>query len=756
MSQLPSILRWLPKDAAGQHHRLSRLVRAVIAKRDWITGFIIADRLCALSDPPSVDDRVLRMQMLHKLDFYEVAKAEAEKLLLRDADCLPALEILNRESVSNAPILNTPTKKPIIEPDWSERASKTAASISGKSEPGQILIIVPVFGDADATEACIASVLRANSLRRNVRIIVIDDHSPDPRVSSLVASLHRNGRLQCIRNETNLGFAGSINAGFQHRQHEDVILLNADTIVPPGFVDRLADAAYAHPDIGTVTPLSNNGEYTSIPIRNRENPLPVEADIVRMDHKLAAYFGRDTVDIPNGIGFCLFIKSALAQHLGPLSTDFGRGYYEDVEYCLRARELGFRNVAALGVYVGHAGSRSFGGEKRRLVLRNLQLIETRYPTYRRASSVFLSSDPLKQRLAGFCKENMANLPQFELLVGAPGADLAQRLVPGRSAIMAELDLSCGLVSFRLSSQDMLLVDDLTLRFSLDNDMLELARWPVSMVRLVDPAAMPPAAVAFLLSTKWPYRIEIEDDIGIICPMQAFEQEQCRQCLYCAGSCPTMREGRQFREQASAEDWADVILGAERIETPSMISGLASAVLSDCVPVETGERALSLPIRKAAGDAPGWNIAVFANTKGWIDHELIVTFARLALADSPSTSVILFQPKIHDPRFASVGNIWQVQRPTNAEAPPIEAYGCSVALFGSRRSGMLDPLLPAFLNAGKAALWFGWANDFQRSRSRCVLPIDMAPQEAAQEAWAWLKGYGSLQVSHMTRSLQHVS
>ena len=77
----------------------------------------------------------------------------------------------------------------------------------------------------------------------------------------------------------NLGFAQSVNLALGRRRGGDVLLLNADTLLPRGAIDRLAAAAYSQADVGTVTPLSNNGEFTSFPLPNVANPLGVLDEI---------------------------------------------------------------------------------------------------------------------------------------------------------------------------------------------------------------------------------------------------------------------------------------------------------------------------------------------------------------------------------------------------------------------------------------------------------------------------------------------
>ena len=97
-----------------------------------------------------------------------------------------------------------------------------------------------------------------------------------------------------------------------------------------------------------MTPLSNNGEFASFPKPNVCNRLPTTEDIGVLDSVASATNGRGIVDLPNGVGFCLYVTRACIEAIGPLSETYSRGYYEDVDYCLSARELGFRNVCATG------------------------------------------------------------------------------------------------------------------------------------------------------------------------------------------------------------------------------------------------------------------------------------------------------------------------------------------------------------------------------------------------------------------------
>ena len=275
------------------------------------------------------------------------------------------------------------------------RATGAQAHTDLAVECDPITVIVPVYGDFEATAACFDSLFREAENEPKARIIVVDDASPDARIKRLLQTIAKKPNVLLLTNEQNLGFAESANRGLAETKGGDVIFLNADTVVPPGLIGRLEAAAQSAPDIGTLTPLSNNGEFTSFPVAFRANPIGTYDDICKIDAMAARVNAGQVIDLPNGIGFCLYVTRACLEAAGHMSVAFHRGYLEDVEFCLRARELGFRNVCAASVYVGHAGSRSFGAEKRSLVVKNVATIEQLFPKYRHECAAFLEADPLR-------------------------------------------------------------------------------------------------------------------------------------------------------------------------------------------------------------------------------------------------------------------------------------------------------------------------------------------------------------------------
>ncbi len=259
-------------------------------------------------------------------------------------------------------------------------------------------VVVPVYGQTALVLACLETLF--TSVGRPDRIVVVDDASPDPALVAELDRLARARRIRLIRNPHNLGFPGSANAGILAATGRDVVLLNSDTMVPPGWLQRLQDAAHAADDIGTVTPLSNNASILSYPGPGPDNAIPDLAETIALDRLASRANGDKIVDIPVGVGFCLYIRRDCLDATGRLRDDvFAQGYGEENDFCLRARRLGWRHVALPGLFVAHASGKSFGASAIHLRARNQDILNRLHPGYDRLIRDFIVAGPLADPLA---------------------------------------------------------------------------------------------------------------------------------------------------------------------------------------------------------------------------------------------------------------------------------------------------------------------------------------------------------------------
>lgn len=255
-------------------------------------------------------------------------------------------------------------------------------------------VVVPVYNAPDDVRACVDSVLA--HLRPDVRLVLIDDASPDPRIGEYFAELEARAHPQVVllRNDENLGFTGTANRGMA-LSRADVILLNSDTLVTHGWLDAIMHCVATDPRIGTITPFSNNAEICSFPRFCENNGWPLDADPEPVRRAIADASVPTYPDLPTGVGFCMFVRRALLDEVGGFDMAFGKGYGEENDLCLRAHAAGWRNVLADNAFVVHTGGRSFAGQKTALGARNMEILLARHPHYLDLVRAYIAADPLR-------------------------------------------------------------------------------------------------------------------------------------------------------------------------------------------------------------------------------------------------------------------------------------------------------------------------------------------------------------------------
>ncbi len=291
--------------------------------------------------------------------------------------------------------------------DLSAPAVLTGPPAASACDPARpVCVVIPVYAGHALTVACLASVL--TSIPGDTRVIVVDDATPEPKLAAHLDTLAASGRIELLRNAANQGFPAAANAGMREAfaidPPHDVLLLNSDTLMPNGsgasWLTRLHDAAHAATDIGTVAPLSNDATILSYPRRDATNPIPDACALNRLDALARVTNGTATVEIPTSVGFCMYVKRECAEATGLFRPSlFAQGYGEENDFCIRARHLGWRHVAAPGVFVAHAGGTSFGSARAGLMQRNLAVIERLHPGYQQLIQSYTGTIPAQDALA---------------------------------------------------------------------------------------------------------------------------------------------------------------------------------------------------------------------------------------------------------------------------------------------------------------------------------------------------------------------
>ena len=249
-------------------------------------------------------------------------------------------------------------------------------------------VIVPVAGAPEAFGRCLESLLAHTDLDRDRLIVVLDGPQP-PGMPALPE------KATVLENPERRGFVVSVNRGMS-LSDRDVILLNSDTQVTAGWVDKLREAAYSSPEIGTVTPFSNSATICSLPRFLETNALPAGWDTDRFGKLVEERSLRVRPRLPTGVGVCLYIKRKVLDAVGLFDEkSFGEGYGEESEFCMRALKAGFAHVLDDATFIFHEGQRSFGTSRVRRVKTAHREMRRLHPDYLERVARFIQEDPIR-------------------------------------------------------------------------------------------------------------------------------------------------------------------------------------------------------------------------------------------------------------------------------------------------------------------------------------------------------------------------
>ncbi|MDZ5459075.1 FkbM family methyltransferase [Azohydromonas lata] len=276
-------------------------------------------------------------------------------------------------------------------PDWAEFERLPKPLPLGADA---VDVIVPVYRGYDDTFACLLSVMSSRN-RSAFELIVIDDCSPDPKISADLQRLADRGLFTLLRNEKNLGFVGTVNRGMALHPQRDVLLLNSDTLVFNDWLDRIrAHAQAPGARIASVTPFTNNGTICSYPFFCKDNSALLETGYAQLDQLAAAVNAGQHVEVPTGVGFCMYIARAALNEVGLFDVEsFGAGYGEENDFCQRALKAGWRNVHALDAFVFHSGETSFAEGASAGKSRGYKTLLRLHPDYAAQVKRYIQADP---------------------------------------------------------------------------------------------------------------------------------------------------------------------------------------------------------------------------------------------------------------------------------------------------------------------------------------------------------------------------
>ena len=225
-------------------------------------------------------------------------------------------------------------------------------------------VVVPVHNALRSTKNCLRTLKQYAP--EGARIVVINDGS-DARTTEW---LRQQEGIVLLENPVNLGFVKTANRGLLFSDAPWVCLLNSDTLLTEGALQRMISRCESDPSIGLCCPLSNEAVNLSVKLPPGEEVFSFSGRVARTSPALYP----DAVTV---VGFCLLVRREVIRTLGVFDEAFGHGYSEETDLHYRARAAGWRCVVADDTFVYHRHGASFddGAERTR---ENLKIVMSRW------------------------------------------------------------------------------------------------------------------------------------------------------------------------------------------------------------------------------------------------------------------------------------------------------------------------------------------------------------------------------------------
>ncbi|HEV7571069.1 MAG TPA: glycosyltransferase family 2 protein [Thermoanaerobaculia bacterium] len=201
-------------------------------------------------------------------------------------------------------------------------------------------VVIPTFNTAQMTLRCCRAVLA--SLPRDTEVIVADDGSTDGTAERLAREAPA---VRVVRLDSNRGFAPAANRGVAASSGRIILLLNSDAIIDADALAAFLGAFAADAKLGVAGARLLNPDRTPQWSGGAAPTLAWMIGVVSGAGHLARLVRRRDVRVQRDVdwvsGAAMTFRREVWDAAGPLDERF-RFYCQDIEFCLRARDAGWR------------------------------------------------------------------------------------------------------------------------------------------------------------------------------------------------------------------------------------------------------------------------------------------------------------------------------------------------------------------------------------------------------------------------------
>jgi len=209
----------------------------------------------------------------------------------------------------------------------------------------KVFVVVLNYNGGHFIKKCLASVFKNDY--PNFEVVVVDNNSTD---GSLEMAKSNFSKSNFIKNEENLGFAVGNNVGIRfslERMADYICLLNNDAEVEKDFIERLVEALEKETHAGIAGPVVFNGENKQVWFSKGKISWLTMKAIHSVKFETKNVYQSEFIS-----GCAVMIKAEVFNEVGLLDEDFFL-YWEDVDFCYRAKKAGFKSIVVTSAWTYH-------------------------------------------------------------------------------------------------------------------------------------------------------------------------------------------------------------------------------------------------------------------------------------------------------------------------------------------------------------------------------------------------------------------
>lgn len=225
-----------------------------------------------------------------------------------------------------------------------------------------LTIIIVSWKVRELLKNCLTSIYK-ETRNINFEIIVVDNGSVDDTVEMVIGDFPK---VQIISNLNNLGFARGNNQGIKQARGRYVLLLNPDTVIIDGALDKIVNFMDEHASAGIAgCRLLNADKTPQLSVRRFPGFFDHFAMMFKLHHlfRLKHYlmtgfdYARER-EVDQVMGAFFLIRRSVIEKIGLLDERYYI-WFEEVDYCLRAKNAGFKVFYTPAAQIIHLGGKSF-------------------------------------------------------------------------------------------------------------------------------------------------------------------------------------------------------------------------------------------------------------------------------------------------------------------------------------------------------------------------------------------------------------